>query len=878
MRIRKVFSKIMAVALTVTLLIGIPPLSAYAAVLTVTTFDALLTATSAAGGAPGDTVRLGGNITDGSRQLDIGRDLTLDLNGKNLTISVMYGNAIKIARGVTLTITDSAPGPTNKLSVVNTFNLDVGDGAGINTSDGALIIRSGRVEAKGGIGGAGIGGGISGDGGNITITGGNVTAIGGGGYIQLQHSSGGAGIGGGRSGNNLEGGNGGNITITGGTVTATAGYGGASSIGGGPDGGGGNITISGGTVTAYPNGEFDGGTASGAGIGGASSEGDAGTITINGTAKVTAYGSKQSAGIGGSMSTRNDLIGSRIGDGGTITIGGSAEVIAIGGNAGAGIGGASGGLVSLVEGESRGSNGGRITINGNARVTATGGSSSAGIGGGGGAGPGGTLSIGGAARITATGGQLAAGIGGGFAGDGGDIMISGGTISVVGGSFGGPGIGGGASASAGNVTISGGNITATGGSLGGAGIGGGYTGVGGNILITGENTEITATGALNSQDIGGGEGGRSVNAFVALPRGRLKNSSGNIGNNVLFTANPASTGTVTAALPAPFHTAGTQGNGLVSLLTGLNPTGKTMSFLTSLSAVGVTFALPGYAAVNKEGAALMASGASVAFAVPTGPSLTLSVSPAGSLTLPGSVTLTATLSGAYPNNAGKTVIFTVNGAAYTAATNSSGIANYTFSGIAAGTYSFGLSFAGDANNGAAVAAGISGYVVRPGSQAVRVSGRLSTYNPGRVTTIRLMRGDVTAYETATAAWSGTGRTEQAFAIEGVAPGTYTLIVSKAAHTDYIVRNLVVGASALDLTQDVREAVRLMALRCGDINGDGTINSTDLNLLWSSGNYMKAAATAENPLADLDGDGAINSSDLSILWSSTNYMKDAVIVD
>jgi hypothetical protein len=52
---------------------------------------------------------------------------------------------------------------------------------------------------------------------------------------------------------------------------------------------------------------------------------------------------------------------------------------------------------------------------------------------------------------------------------------------------------------------------------------------------------------------------------------------------------------------------------------------------------------------------------------------------------------------------------------------------------------------------------------------------------------------------------------------------------------------------------------------GDINGDGTVNITDLSILLS--NYNKTPATASNPNSDINGDNIINIFDLSILLSN-----------
>ena len=98
---------------------------------------------------------------------------------------------------------------------------------------GNITINGGYVEAYGGAGAAGIGGGYGGNGGTVTINGGTVIAKGG---------TGAAGIGGGFSGNGIK------CIINGGTITATAGIGNnsvkeAAGIGGGYAGECGEIEI-----------------------------------------------------------------------------------------------------------------------------------------------------------------------------------------------------------------------------------------------------------------------------------------------------------------------------------------------------------------------------------------------------------------------------------------------------------------------------------------------------------------------------------------------------------------------------------------------------------------------------------------------------------
>lgn len=174
---------------------------------------------------------------------------------------------------------------------------------------------SGQLTARGGDGGAGIGGGSGRSGDNITIAGGTINASG----VQ-----GGAGIGGGDSGS------GSNITISGGKVEADGmaddGSGGGTGIGGGAQGRCGDITISGGEVIAK-GGKWA------AGIGGGLDKGSGNVIISD--SKVSAIGGIAAAGIGG---------GPGGGISGVVSISGNAEVKAAAGgrdgvfNTGAAIG------------------------------------------------------------------------------------------------------------------------------------------------------------------------------------------------------------------------------------------------------------------------------------------------------------------------------------------------------------------------------------------------------------------------------------------------------------------------------------------------------------------------------------------------------------
>jgi Leucine-rich repeat (LRR) protein len=169
------------------------------------------------------------------------------------------------------------------------------------------------------------------------------------------------------------------------------------------------------------------------------------------------------------------------------------------------------------------------------------------------------------------------------------------------------------------------------------------------------------------------------------------------------------------------------------------------------------------------------------------------------------------------------------------------------------------------------------YPQKSGS-GVSVSGLVKSYNPQHYTYLELWReGEAEAAYTLIIDKenSGSGQVEQPFAFPAVEPGTYTLVITKDAHTSFTVRNIVVGAGDVDLTKDNRPEVRLMTMRCGDINGDGNINNSDLTILWQQANYNGSAAAADNKLCDLNGDGLINNIDLTILWLAYNYNRGEV---
>ncbi len=274
MKGKKIVSTLLALLLLASL-----PVSAHAATWDIGKGDITVNAESG-----GQTVRQGG----GAAVPDSAPVITGTSKENNVTINAEKDQTANVTlSGVNIDVRDkgkaavSTAGEGNvsiELNGESTLRSDY-EHAGLEKNNGGSLTiadedKNGKLTARGGQQGAGIGGGSGKDGSNIFITGGGVNAIGG------------------------LGGNGSNITISGGKVGATNGLNGAG-IGGGQHGSGSNITISGGEVNAI-------GGKNGAGIGGGHT-GDGSDITISG-GEVNASGGVNGAGIGGGLRSKgNDI-------------------------------------------------------------------------------------------------------------------------------------------------------------------------------------------------------------------------------------------------------------------------------------------------------------------------------------------------------------------------------------------------------------------------------------------------------------------------------------------------------------------------------------------------------------------------------------------
>ena len=161
----------------------------------------------------------------------------------------------------------------------------------------------------------------------------------------------------------------------------------------------------------------------------------------------------------------------------------------------------------------------------------------------------------------------------------------------------------------------------------------------------------------------------------------------------------------------------------------------------------------------------------------------------------------------------------------------------------------------------------------PGAGAgVTVSGKVTSYNPNNPTTVELLQNGAVKYTATIAKATGSGQVTQDFSFPAVAPGTYDLVVTKAAHLTYTVTGVVVENDPLDLTTMTSKSYQTITLLCGDINGDGSINEDDVSIIRYANNINKSTADADNKLADINGDGSVNEDDVSIVRYSSHINK------
>ena len=163
------------------------------------------------------------------------------------------------------------------------------------------------------------------------------------------------------------------------------------------------------------------------------------------------------------------------------------------------------------------------------------------------------------------------------------------------------------------------------------------------------------------------------------------------------------------------------------------------------------------------------------------------------------------------------------------------------------------------------------------ADGVKVSGKVTSYNGKNGFTVTLYEaGTKTVKHTATISGTGTsGQVTQDFNLDTVAAGEYDLVVTKAAHLPYTVKNVKVEGTDLDLTKLTDKPYSTITLLAGDVNGDEKINSTDTTFIRYPSNFNKSVTSpGVDAIADINGDGKINSTDTTIVRYPENFNKNA----
>ena len=142
-----------------------------------------------------------------------------------------------------------------------------------------------------------------------------------------------------------------------------------------------------------------------------------------------------------------------------------------------------------------------------------------------------------------------------------------------------------------------------------------------------------------------------------------------------------------------------------------------------------------------------------------------------------------------------------------------------------------------------------------------LSGTVKSYNSTTdPVTVQLFKSDSSA-----AAYNTTVKGNSAsYTISGIAPGTYTMKVSKKNH---VTREYSVTVSSGTKTQNAE--IRLL----GDVNGDGRVNTMDCTRLFKHVNKTQLLTDAyAQKCADTNGDGRVNTMDCTALFKHVNKTK------
>ena len=149
-----------------------------------------------------------------------------------------------------------------------------------------------------------------------------------------------------------------------------------------------------------------------------------------------------------------------------------------------------------------------------------------------------------------------------------------------------------------------------------------------------------------------------------------------------------------------------------------------------------------------------------------------------------------------------------------------------------------------------------------------LSGTLRGYLADSTAKISLLRNG-TVYKTAVVQRAGAfWESEAVFTLEGIRTGRYDLVIEKRGCFPYTVKNIDIRG-----TTDLTALLGTLTLLCGDLDGSGRIDGTDLGLLLSQNTFHRTPDKAVTAAADLNGDGMIDIVDAMILTDSDRYECD-----
>ncbi len=157
-------------------------------------------------------------------------------------------------------------------------------------------------------------------------------------------------------------------------------------------------------------------------------------------------------------------------------------------------------------------------------------------------------------------------------------------------------------------------------------------------------------------------------------------------------------------------------------------------------------------------------------------------------------------------------------------------------------------------------------------KGVTVSGKVQSYNPNNKTVLVLQQGGEDKFSTEISAEEGSGQKIQDFSFEAVPEGTYDLVVTKAGHLTYTIKDVIVRSEDIDLTEMTDKAYQTITLLAGDVNGDGSITEDDVFVIRYTSNINKETENASNKNADINGDGSVTEDDVFIVRYTTHINK------